>query len=936
MLTNPKEVKESYFFTPRAENSRKIDLGLSSTSATKAYKSARTILTLPSDCLFCSEDFKNMPVKNKFNDMVTKALYTKYSSSQNYYYTKDINEILSESRTASVILFKDSMHFDEQEEYLKRFYRYSEYDFKIRMLSEYYKFHNDVARLFMMPITNVVNKHHDKKRRLEYIRVTKLLKEEQDAKDAKEGKAPKKSSKGEEKKRDPKDFIIADRILDELDLTDPEVKKHKRTNSNFRPSQPYLIKSNSTPSGESKPAIKKPQTSKETNLKTAETNKDMSVSHTLQDLNLKLGEIINSKMNIQDSKYLENSYQQTNETMSNLNDFLKFITNTQPASKMKDIPIIKGGFSEDSSPVSNLIKKMPGSLPLTDRLDRSDSAGLTNSARTKLISRDDLRPSDQLIRMATASTQQKNTSRPAKMIEKARERPEEQNSRPLAQSNLTRTKSNSATVNTNSIIKATTATPSVINKINGFEESLRVNIQNYQQKMIIQTSIGTKDSMTGDKILSANSSKNATSTRITGTRSTPIKQYPEDPRPVELSNSKKMVQAYSSSSNTARPMTKTKQRSNDMYTKALDVLLGSNQILLANNMISQPQRKDLTVQATKLTRSSVSMKVKGGDYVEKSAGRDDFNNRESTGPFNLKIASAKLPTDRIMALTERGNKKIGALDNLELHRREVGGGAPLSERELYRSKESSTTRSQSRGGVKGMLFIPSEPESLKSSAIASSNTGGYHHKYTKSEVRLKKAESTEKMEVINNARAMMNANNIRTKAPNVSPKRRSYTYNNNNIINVFVNTNHPDANNNANIRSKQLTVKTERQHIPEAVYQQQQYEPESVGSTATKVLRMKTPSAEGLLNKYTAAQVASKKLNLDFSPIRVSQRDTLLVNAPKGGKNLIEKESFINLNKGMSERSPTILSGGLSRRSYGKNEFEGMKRDLRFDNFEAH
>ena len=38
----------------------------------------------------------------------------------------------------------------------------------------------------------------------------------------------------------------------------------------------------------------------------------------------------------------------------------------------------------------------------------------------------------------------------------------------------------------------------------------------------------------------------------------------------------------------------------------------------------------------------------------------------------------------------------------------------------------------------------------------------------------------------------------------------------------------------------------------------------------------------------------------------------------------------------MSERSPTILSGGLSRRSYGKNEFDGMKRDLRFDNFEAH
>jgi len=909
LTTNTKElVKESYFFTPRAESSRKVDLGLSSTSVTKGHKSARTILTTPNDCLFCSEDFKNMPVKNKFNDMVIKALYTKYSSSQNYYYTKDINEIMAESRTAAVILFKDNTHFDEQEEYLKRFYRYAEYDFKIKMLSEYYKFHNDVARLFMMPITNVVNKHHDKKRRLEYLRVTKLLKDEQEAKDAKEGRTPKKSSKEDkEKKRDPKEFIISDRILDELNLTDPEeAKKHRRTKSNFKPSQPYLIKSNPTTMDN----IAK-QNSKKPNNKGETKKTEMSVSHTLQDLNMKLGEIINSRMNTQhDSKYFENSYQQTNETMSNLNDFLKFITHTQPSSKIRDIPMIKGK-GDDSS---NLIKKMSGSLPNTDR---PDSAGLTNSARTKLVSRDDLRPSDQLIRMATASTS-KNTTRPAaKGIEKTRERPEANNT-PLIQSTLNRTKSSSQAIpsTTSPIIKPTAATPSVISKINGFEESLRVNIQNYQQKMIIQTSIGTKESTTADKILSANTSKNAASMRTSGTRSTPIKQYLDD-RPLEMSNSKKMVQAYSSSSgaSTSRPITKTKQRSNDMYTKALDVLLGSNQILLANNMASQPQRKEITVQTHKLTRSSVSMKGKNLEYTERSAGivRDDSNRESAAGPFNLKISSAKLPSDRIIALTERGNKKLGALDNLDLHRRDIIGG-PLSERELYRSKES--TRSQSRGGVKGMVFVPSEPESLKSSAIAgnangNANGGGYH-KYTKSEVRLKKAESTEKMEVINGARAMIN-NATRTKAPNVSPKRRSYTYNNNNIINVFVNTNQPAAADGSNKR-QQLTVKTERQHIPDHGYQ---HEPETIGAGTTKVLRMKTPSSEALLNKYTASTTTgSKKLNIDFSPLRVSsQRDALLMNAPKGG---------------MSERSPTILSGGLSRRSYGKNEFDIMKRDVRF------
>lgn len=43
---------------------------------------------------------------------------------------------------------------------------------------EYYKYHTDIARLFMLPVTKVVNKFHDKKRRHEYIRITKMLKDE--------------------------------------------------------------------------------------------------------------------------------------------------------------------------------------------------------------------------------------------------------------------------------------------------------------------------------------------------------------------------------------------------------------------------------------------------------------------------------------------------------------------------------------------------------------------------------------------------------------------------------------------------------------------------------------------------------------------------------------------------------------------------------------
>ncbi len=43
------------------------------------------------------------------------------------------------------------------------------------MLTEYYKFHKDIPRLFMQTISTVMNKYHDKKRRIEYVKITKML-----------------------------------------------------------------------------------------------------------------------------------------------------------------------------------------------------------------------------------------------------------------------------------------------------------------------------------------------------------------------------------------------------------------------------------------------------------------------------------------------------------------------------------------------------------------------------------------------------------------------------------------------------------------------------------------------------------------------------------------------------------------------------------------
>ncbi len=50
--------------------------------------------------------------------MMNKYMYNKFSASQNYYYTKDINDILTGSRSAANVLHKDYITLDEDEQFL--------------------------------------------------------------------------------------------------------------------------------------------------------------------------------------------------------------------------------------------------------------------------------------------------------------------------------------------------------------------------------------------------------------------------------------------------------------------------------------------------------------------------------------------------------------------------------------------------------------------------------------------------------------------------------------------------------------------------------------------------------------------------------------------------------------------------------------------------
>ena len=45
----------------------------------------------------------------------------------------------------------------------------------MNLLSEYYKYHNDIPRLFMKPIYRTVLKYYEKVRRLDYYKITKMM-----------------------------------------------------------------------------------------------------------------------------------------------------------------------------------------------------------------------------------------------------------------------------------------------------------------------------------------------------------------------------------------------------------------------------------------------------------------------------------------------------------------------------------------------------------------------------------------------------------------------------------------------------------------------------------------------------------------------------------------------------------------------------------------
>ena len=107
---------------------------------------------------------------------VNSMLYKKYSSSQNYYYIKDINEIISDARTVDAIEYKHAIDCSTPGEHLKKYLDKENYDRKMRGLVDYYRYHKEIPRVFAKSIYDLYFDHHDRKRKVEYVIITRNLK----------------------------------------------------------------------------------------------------------------------------------------------------------------------------------------------------------------------------------------------------------------------------------------------------------------------------------------------------------------------------------------------------------------------------------------------------------------------------------------------------------------------------------------------------------------------------------------------------------------------------------------------------------------------------------------------------------------------------------------------------------------------------------------
>ena len=75
---------------------------------------------------------------------------------------KDISDLLGRMKSRNIILIFDYYHYSDDTEYLKELVKKEESSNMMKLITEYYKYHGDIPRLFLKSVERIVTKFFDK------------------------------------------------------------------------------------------------------------------------------------------------------------------------------------------------------------------------------------------------------------------------------------------------------------------------------------------------------------------------------------------------------------------------------------------------------------------------------------------------------------------------------------------------------------------------------------------------------------------------------------------------------------------------------------------------------------------------------------------------------------------------------------------------------
>lgn len=110
-------------------------------------------------------------IKRKLQDYLVK----KYGVSSKLYYLKVVDTLVKGSRDPGVIRLKYDVDVSSSTKTLKRYYQLRESVSRIEQMSEYFKYHYEIPRLFLPGVVDVIDSFHDRKRNKIYQQVKRLI-----------------------------------------------------------------------------------------------------------------------------------------------------------------------------------------------------------------------------------------------------------------------------------------------------------------------------------------------------------------------------------------------------------------------------------------------------------------------------------------------------------------------------------------------------------------------------------------------------------------------------------------------------------------------------------------------------------------------------------------------------------------------------------------